>query len=136
TMSVMEDGVVVRQATRNDPRVTRVGRLLRKSSLDELPQLINVLQGNMSLVGPRPHAIAHNEQFAVLIPRYSSRNRVRPGITGWAQINGHRGEVSCVQQMSRRVEHDIWYLSNWSFLLDLKILLLTPVFGLVHKNAY
>lgn len=136
TMRVMEDGAVVQQAAKGDPRVTRVGRILRKTSLDELPQLINVLEGSMSLVGPRPHAIAHNEHFGKLIDSYDCRNQVRPGITGWAQINGHRGETQTVERMARRVEHDIWYVSNWSFLLDLKILLLTPIYGLVHKNAY
>lgn len=136
TMRVLEDGAGIRQATRNDPRITGVGAFLRKSSLDELPQLINVLLGSMSLVGPRPHAIAHNEHYGALIASYDCRCRVRPGITGWAQINGFRGETRTTEEMAARVEHDIWYVSNWSFWLDLKILLLTPIYGFVHKNAY
>ena len=136
TMRVMENGPVVQQATKGDPRVTRVGRILRKTSLDELPQLINVVMGSMSLVGPRPHAIAHNQYYGNVIANYDGRNQVRPGITGWAQINGFRGETQDTEQMARRVDHDIWYISNWSFLLDLKIILLTPFYGLVHKNAY
>ncbi|MFM9942902.1 MAG: undecaprenyl-phosphate glucose phosphotransferase [Hyphomicrobiaceae bacterium] len=136
SMRVMENGPVVQQATKGDARVTRVGRILRKTSFDELPQLINVVLGDMSLVGPRPHAVAHNDYYGNLIANYNGRNQVRPGITGWAQVNGFRGETQDAEQMARRVEHDIWYISNWSFLLDLKILLLTPVFGLVHKNAY
>lgn len=125
-----------RQATRNDPRVTLVGAFLRRTSLDELPQLFNVLKGDMSLVGPRPHAIAHNEQFATMIDDYLSRHRVKPGITGWAQINGLRGEIDSPRKMQLRVQHDLYYIDNWSLLLDLKILLLTPFLGFVHKNAY
>ena len=136
TMREMDNGPVVKQATKGDPRVTRVGRILRKTSLDELPQLINVVVGSMSLVGPRPHAIAHNEYYGEVIVDYAGRNQVRPGITGWAQINGFRGETQNTEQMARRIDHDIWYISNWSFLLDLKIILLTPIYGLVHKNAY
>lgn len=136
TMKVQENGAVIRQATKNDPRVTRVGAWLRKSSFDEFPQLINVLMGTMSLVGPRPHAIAHNEHYAALISSYNARCRVRPGITGWAQINGFRGETQTTEEMATRVKYDIWYVTNWSFWLDLKILLLTPIRGFVHKNAY
>ncbi len=136
TMRVLEDGDNVTQARSNDPRVTRVGRILRKTSLDELPQLINVLLGEMSLVGPRPHAIAHNEHYAQMIPAYNGRNRIKPGITGWAQVNGYRGETSTPVEMERRVEHDHWYIRNCSLWLDLKILLLTPAFGLVHPKAY
>lgn len=136
SMRVLEDGAVVRQATKGDARITRVGAILRKTSLDELPQLINVVLGEMSLVGPRPHAIAHNEYYGRVIGNYDERNQVRPGITGWAQINGFRGETQDTQQMAARVKHDIWYISNWSLFLDLKIMLLTPVYGLVHKNAY
>lgn len=136
TMTVMEDGDRVQQAVKGDKRVTKVGALLRRTSLDELPQLINVLLGTMSLVGPRPHAIAHNQYYAAIIKDYSSRNRVLPGITGWAQINGYRGETRTPEQMARRIEHDIWYINNWSFALDLKILLLTPIFGFVNPNAY
>lgn len=136
TMSVMEDGNTVTQASRNDSRVTRVGAFLRKSSIDELPQLINVLLGEMSLVGPRPHAVAHNEYYAGRIANYVEREAVKPGITGWAQINGHRGETQKLSQMIDRVEHDVWYIRNQSMLLDLKIILLTPIFGLVHRNAF
>lgn len=136
TMRVMENGTAVRQATKNDPRVTRVGRVLRKTSLDELPQLINVVLGTMSIVGPRPHAVAHNVDYGARIPHYLQRHRVRPGITGWAQINGFRGETQSVDQMAARAEHDLWYIANWSVWLDLKIILLTPIYGFVGRNAY
>ena len=136
TMHVMENGGVVQQATKHDPRVTTVGRLLRITSLDELPQLLNVMLGEMSLVGPRPHAVAHDEYYASLIESYVGRHQVKPGITGWAQINGLRGETQTPEMMAKRIEFDIWYIQNWTLWLDIKILLLTPVFGLVHKNAY
>jgi Undecaprenyl-phosphate glucose phosphotransferase len=136
TMRVMDNGPVVMQATKGDPRVTKVGRFLRATSLDELPQLLNVMLGEMSLVGPRPHAVAHDEYYGALIESYVGRHQVKPGITGWAQINGLRGETQTPEQMAKRVEFDIWYIKNWSLWLDLKIILLTPVFGLVHKNAY
>jgi Undecaprenyl-phosphate glucose phosphotransferase len=126
----------VPQARRNDPRITPLGGFLRRTSLDELPQLFNVVLGDMSLVGPRPHAVAHNVQFAAVIDDYLSRHRVKPGITGWAQINGLRGETDTAEKMRARVEHDLFYIDNWSLLLDLKILLLTPFRGFVHKNAY
>lgn len=127
---------VVRQAERNDPRVTRLGRFLRSSSLDELPQLWNVLRGDMSLVGPRPHALAHNEQYAALIDDYLGRHRVQPGITGLAQVNGFRGETDTLSKMQRRVEHDLAYIDHWSLTLDLKILFLTLVRGAFSRNAY
>ncbi len=126
----------VRQATRNDPRVTRVGAFLRRHSLDELPQLLNVLKGEMSLVGPRPHAVAHNEQYARLIDGYLGRHKVKPGITGWAQVNGLRGETETVDKMEARVRHDIYYIDNWSLLFDLRILLLTLFVGFRSENAY
>ncbi|MBI3707635.1 MAG: undecaprenyl-phosphate glucose phosphotransferase [Proteobacteria bacterium] len=126
----------VPQAKRNDPRVTRVGAFLRRASLDELPQLINVLKGEMSLVGPRPHAVQHNEQYAAVIDDYLSRHRVKPGITGWAQVNGLRGETDTPEKMRQRVLHDLYYIDNWSLYLDLKILLLTPFVCLSSKNAY
>ncbi len=129
-----EEGVP--QARRNDPRVTPVGRILRSTSLDELPQLFNVLQGNMSMVGPRPHAVVHNEQYAQLIGGYHGRHKVKPGITGWAQINGFRGETDTLEKMRGRVEHDIFYIENWSLWFDLKIMLLTSLAGWTHKNAY
>jgi putative colanic acid biosynthesis UDP-glucose lipid carrier transferase len=130
-----DDETVVPQATRNDPRVTRVGRFLRRTSLDELPQIFNVLTGEMSLVGPRPHAVAHNEQYAKIIDDYLSRHRVKPGITGWAQVNGLRGETDTPEKMRLRVQHDLYYIDNWSFLFDLKILALTP-FAAINRNAY
>ncbi|MDR3499417.1 MAG: undecaprenyl-phosphate glucose phosphotransferase [Parvibaculum sp.] len=136
TMRVSEDGIHVPQATRDDPRVTRVGRLLRRTSIDELPQLFNVIRGDMSLVGPRPHAIAHNEHYSALLERYASRHKVKPGITGWAQVNGYRGETDTPEKMRKRVEHDLYYIENWSLWLDVKILLLTPVFGLFGRNAF
>jgi putative colanic acid biosynthesis UDP-glucose lipid carrier transferase len=109
---------------------------LRRSSLDELPQILNVLRGEMSLVGPRPHAVQHNEQFAQIIDEYAARHRVKPGITGWAQVNGWRGETDTVDKMQNRVEHDIHYIDNWSVGLDLKILLMTPIVVLRGDNAY
>src|SRR6202007_2531454 len=121
----LEDGAVVRQATEDDPRTTRVGAFLRKYSLDELPQFVNVLQGRMSVVGPRPHAVAHNEQFRRLIPGYMIRHKVRPGITGLAQVNGLRGETDTVDKMQARIEHDLHYLRNWSLQLDLQIVIKT-----------
>ena len=124
------------QAQRNDERVTNFGRFLRRTSLDELPQFINVLQGRMSIVGPRPHAIAHNEQFKELVPRYMLRHRVKPGITGWAQIHGLRGETDTLQKMESRVEYDLFYIENMSILLDLRIIIMTIFKGFVHKNAY
>ena len=126
----------VRQAQRNDPRVTRVGRFLRRSSLDELPQLLNVLRGDMSLVGPRPHAVAHNDQYAALIGDYLSRHRVQPGITGWAQVNGCRGETDVLEKMQRRVEYDLAYIESWSLSLDVRILVQTGVSTLLDRNAY
>ena len=126
----------VPQARRGDPRVTRVGRILRRTSLDELPQLFNVLSGSMSLVGPRPHAITHDQKYAALIDGYLGRLRVRPGITGWAQVNGLRGETDTIEKMERRVEHDLYYIENWSPVFDLYILLMTVFVGFNHRNAY
>ena len=131
-----QDDQNVPQATRNDPRVTRVGRFLRRTSLDELPQLLNVFKGEMSLVGPRPHAVAHNERYATIIDGYLSRHRVKPGITGWAQVNGLRGETDTPEKMRARVQHDLFYIDNWSLMFDLKILMLTPFHGFVNRNAY
>lgn len=129
-------GAVVTQAKRGDARITWLGNILRRTSLDELPQLINVLRGEMSLVGPRPHAVAHNEQFGALIDEYFARHRVKPGITGWAQINGLRGETDTPEKMRRRVEYDLYYIDNWSILFDIRILFLTIFVGFVNKNAY
>ena len=130
------DDASVPQATRNDPRVTRIGKFLRRSSLDEFPQLLNVLRGDMSLVGPRPHAVAHNEQYATIIDDYLARHRVKPGMTGWAQVNGLRGETDTPEKMRRRVQFDLHYIDNWSLLFDLKILALTPLAILGKENAY
>ncbi len=124
------------QAKRRDSRVTHVGRLLRRTNIDELPQLINVLIGDMSIVGPRPHATAHNEMFEGRILPFSRRHNIKPGITGWAQVNGHRGETDTVEKMRRRVEHDLYYIDNWSFLLDMKIILLTLFSRRAYINAY
>lgn len=136
SMAVCEDGDDVRQATRCDPRVTALGNFLRRSSLDELPQFFNVLQGRMSIVGPRPHAVAHNEQYRKLISGYMLRHKVKPGITGWAQINGWRGETETLDKMRVRVEHDLAYIRNWSLWLDLKIIMATFFKGFASKNAY
>ena len=125
-----------RQATRDDPRITQVGKFLRRTSLDELPQLFNVLEGTMSLVGPRPHPVSLNKQYAELIGGYFSRHKVKPGITGWAQVCGHRGETDTADKMQARVEHDVYYIENWSLLFDLQILFMTAFVGFVHKNAY
>jgi Undecaprenyl-phosphate glucose phosphotransferase len=136
TMHVLEDGPVILQATRNDPRVTRLGRWLRRSSIDELPQLFNVIQGSMSLVGPRPHATSHDSKYEEQIASYAYRHHVKPGLTGWAQVNGYRGETRQIEQMERRVEHDLWYINNWSPVLDLRIVLHTVVVALRQTTAY
>ncbi|MEQ1579212.1 MAG: undecaprenyl-phosphate glucose phosphotransferase [Steroidobacteraceae bacterium] len=136
TMNVTEDGSVVTQATRNDRRVTALGKFLRRSSLDELPQLINVLQGRMSLVGPRPHAVAHNEEYRQLIKGYMVRHKVLPGITGLAQVNGCRGEITTLEDMQARVKYDLEYLRKWSLALDMKILIRTFFRVLRDVKAY
>ena len=136
SMTVQENGSVVTQATKGDARVTRLGRLLRKTSIDELPQLFNVLKGDMSIVGPRPHAVAHDDHYDKLIATYAFRQHVKPGITGWAQVSGHRGETREVGQMSARVEHDLWYINNWSPWLDLKIIVMTALKVLMDDGAY
>ena len=136
TMTVLEDGPFIRQAQRGDRRVTRIGRLLRISSIDELPQLINVIFGNMSLVGPRPHALAHDEQYSRSIDNYAFRRYVKPGITGWAQTHGFRGETAEIETMHKRIQFDLWYINNWSLWLDCRILALTCVQLLKPWNAY
>jgi len=136
TMSVCEDEENVPQAQKCDPRVTRFGAFLRRTSLDELPQFYNVLQGRMSVVGPRPHAVAHNEQYRKLIRGYMWRHKVKPGITGWAQINGWRGETDTPEKMQKRVEFDLDYIRNWSLWLDIKIVWLTLFRGFSDPNAY
>jgi putative colanic acid biosynthesis UDP-glucose lipid carrier transferase len=135
TMKVQPADAGFRQATPGDDRVTAVGRFLRKTSLDELPQIFNVLKGEMSLVGPRPHPLELNDEFKARIPKYMLRHKVKPGITGWAQVNGFRGQTDTPEKMALRIQHDLWYIQNWSLWLDLKILLMTPLV-LVHRNAY
>lgn len=136
TMTVMENGAEVKQAVKNDPRVTKVGKFLRRTSLDELPQFFNVILGNMSVVGPRPHAVAHNEEYRKLITGYMLRHKVKPGITGLAQIRGWRGETDTLNKMEKRIECDLEYIRNWSLTLDMKIICLTVFRGFVHKAAY
>ena len=136
SMTVAEDGAVVKQATKNDTRVTPFGAFIRRTSLDELPQFINVLQGRMSIVGPRPHAVAHNEQYRRLIKSYMIRHKVRPGITGWAQVNGLRGETETVDKMKARIEYDLDYLRHWSLKLDLAIIWKTIFVVFRKQNAY
>ncbi|MEP7297106.1 MAG: undecaprenyl-phosphate glucose phosphotransferase [Burkholderiales bacterium] len=136
SMTVQDDGTVVRQATRGDARITPFGAFLRRSSLDELPQFLNVLQGRMSIVGPRPHAVAHNEQYRRLISAYMVRHKVKPGITGWAQVNGFRGETDTIDKMQARVEYDLEYLRNWSLGLDLQIIVRTIRLVLFDRHAY
>ena len=135
SMHVMEDGAEVKQAAKGDARITRVGRIIRKLSLDELPQLFNVLAGDMSLVGPRPHAVAHDEYYGAALPGYAVRQQVKPGITGWAQINGARGETPTLAHMQARVDLDAWYVENTSLALDLLILARTPLEVLRTRNA-
>ena len=134
TMRVAEDGEVT-QARPNNPRVTPLGRLLRASSIDELPQLWNVVRGEMSLVGPRPHALSHDTQYEQVITRYATRHLVKPGITGWAQVNGLRGSTLMTDSMTRRVDFDLWYVDNWSLLLDLRILARTA-FQILACDAF
>jgi putative colanic acid biosynthesis UDP-glucose lipid carrier transferase len=136
SMVSSDDGTEMRQASRDDPRITPFGKVIRKYSLDELPQLINVVQGRMSLVGPRPHAVAHNEEYRRLIKGYMIRHKVAPGITGLAQVRGHRGETTTVEEMRARVESDLEYLRRWSLALDIKILWLTAVRVFNDTKAY
>lgn len=136
SMRAMDNGKVVKQATKNDPRITPLGAFLRKTSLDELPQFVNVLQGRMSIVGPRPHAVAHNEEYRQLIKAYMVRHKVKPGITGWAQVNGYRGETDTIDKMKARVEYDLEYLRNWSLRLDLQIIARTVGLVFFDRHAY
>jgi Undecaprenyl-phosphate glucose phosphotransferase len=135
TMTTLEDGEVVRQACRNDRRITRVGRWLRRWNIDELPQLINVLRGDMSLVGPRPHALSHDREYEQRVSLYARRHNVKPGITGWAQVNGLRGEIDSDDKLRRRVDYDLYYIDNWSMLLDMKILFYTMFSRSAYDNA-
>ena len=136
SMTTQDNGPNVKQATKGDARITPFGGFLRRTSLDELPQFINVLQGRMSIVGPRPHAVAHNEQYRKLIEGYMLRHKVKPGITGWAQVNGFRGETETVNKMVKRVEYDLDYIHRWSVWLDIKIIIATVFKGFLDKNAY
>jgi putative colanic acid biosynthesis UDP-glucose lipid carrier transferase len=136
SMSTMDNGAKVVQATKGDARITKVGAFIRRTSLDELPQFINVLQGRMSVVGPRPHAVAHNEEYRKLIPYYMLRHKVKPGITGWAQINGFRGETDTLDKMEGRIDHDLDYIRNWSLFMDIKIIFLTIFKGFVGGHVH
>ena len=136
SMTTQDNGAVVKQATKNDARLTKIGGFLRRTSLDELPQFINVLQGRMSIVGPRPHAVAHNEEYRKIITGYMLRHKVKPGITGWAQVNGLRGETETTNKMVQRVEYDLDYIHRWSIWFDIKIVFMTVFNGFINKNAY
>ena len=136
SMSVLEDDRHLQAAERNDPRITSVGSWLRRTSIDELPQLYNVLIGEMSIVGPRPHAMAHDEHFDKLVGKYAYRQHVKPGITGWAQVHGYRGQMRTVSDVERRINLDLWYIDNWSLALDIKILFMTLIEVLRGENAY
>ena len=136
SMGVHQEHGNVTQATKDDPRVTPFGQFLRRTSLDELPQFINVLIGDMSVVGPRPHALQHNEKYEQLLELYMARHRVKPGITGWAQIHGHRGETDTLDKMEKRVEFDLYYIQHWSLEMDMRILVWSAFNGWSSKNAY
>jgi Undecaprenyl-phosphate glucose phosphotransferase len=136
SMTTIEDGSKFIQAVKNDPRATPIGRILRRSSIDELPQLINILLGDMSIVGPRPHPVSLNERFEAQISPFSRRHNVKPGLTGWAQVNGYRGETDALEKMQRRLAHDLYYIDNWSFLFDMKIILMTLFSKKTYTNAY
>ncbi|NJM33943.1 MAG: exopolysaccharide biosynthesis polyprenyl glycosylphosphotransferase [Rhodomicrobium sp.] len=136
TMNVLDDGHVIAQAVRGDKRITRVGAFLRRTNLDELPQLFNVILGDMSVVGPRPHAAAHDDAYSKLIPLYTARYKVKPGITGWSQVNGYRGETETIEKMYKRVKYDIFYINNWSILFDFHILIMTCFSKESFKNAH
>jgi putative colanic acid biosysnthesis UDP-glucose lipid carrier transferase len=136
SMKVMEDGPTVKQATKDDPRVTPLGKIIRRTSIDELPQFLQVLSGEMSIVGPRPHAVAHNELYRSKIQGYMLRHKVKPGITGWAQVNGWRGETDTYEKMQKRVDHDLDYIRNWNLLLDIRIIWMTVFGSKTNENAY
>ena len=136
SMTSLDDGAVVKQVTRNDKRVTPVGRWLRKTSVDELPQLLNVLKGDMSLVGPRPHALSHDNEYDKLIATYALRQHMKPGITGWAQVNGCRGETASLSMMEARIKHDIWYIGHWSLWLDIVAIIRTVLQVIRPRNVY
>jgi putative colanic acid biosysnthesis UDP-glucose lipid carrier transferase len=135
-MKVLEDGPTIKQATQNDERFTSIGGFLRRSSLDELPQFLQVLTGEMSIVGPRPHALAHNEEYRTLIRGYMLRHKVKPGITGWAQVNGFRGETDTLEKMEQRIRYDLDYITNWYLGMDIKIIFLTIFGSKKNQGAY
>jgi len=135
SMNVTEDGPTIKQATWGDERITRFGAFLRRTNMDELPQFVNVLEGSMSIVGPRPHAVAHNELYRRKIQGYMLRHKVKPGITGWAQVNGWRGETDTIEKMEKRIEHDLDYIRNWSLLWDLQIIMMTVCSAGARRNA-
>jgi putative colanic acid biosynthesis UDP-glucose lipid carrier transferase len=136
TMNVLENGPVIRQASRDDARVTRIGKWLRRTSLDELPQVLNVIRGDMSLVGPRPHAVAHDQKYSRTIANYNLRHRMKPGITGWAQVNGCRGPTPTNASMQARISYDAWYIEHWSFAIDIEIILRTAFSVFRQSNVY
>ena len=136
TMNVVEDDTSFTQARQADPRVTTLGRILRRTNIDELPQLFNVLLGDMSIVGPRPHPLALNEQYEHRLSPFMRRHNIKPGITGWAQVNGCRGETDTVEKMKRRLEFDLYYIDNWSLVFDLQIIMLTLLSKKAYTNAY
>jgi putative colanic acid biosynthesis UDP-glucose lipid carrier transferase len=136
TMSTLEDGPTVHQAAQSDSRVTRLGKWLRRTSIDELPQLLNILDGSMSLIGPRPHALAHDDHFDKVVSNYAFRHHVKPGLTGWAQVHGYRGATPNVADIQRRVEYDLWYIDNWSLRLDCLIIIRTFLEIIRSRNAY
>jgi len=136
SMTAQDNGSVIKQASKNDPRFTQFGRFIRRSNLDELPQFVNVIQGRMSIVGPRPHAVVHNEEYRKLIPKYMQRHMVKPGITGWAQVNGWRGETDTLEKMQKRVEFDLFYINHWSLWTDIKIIIRTALIGPFSKSAW
>jgi putative colanic acid biosynthesis UDP-glucose lipid carrier transferase len=135
-MSTLEDGPTVHQAAQSDSRVTRLGKWLRRTSIDELPQLFNILDGSMSLIGPRPHALAHDNYFDKVVSNYAFRHHVKPGLTGWAQVHGYRGATPNVADIQRRVEYDLWYIDNWSLRLDCLIIIRTFLEIMRSRNAY
>ncbi len=136
SMRALDDGAVIRQATAGDPRLTRVGRWLRRWNVDEIPQLFNVLTGDVSLVGPRPHALSHDHEYEQRVSLYARRHNVKPGITGWAQIHGYRSETDTDEKMRKRVEYDLFYIDNWSLWLDLQIMARTLLSRTAYRNAY
>ena len=136
SMTTQDDGDIITQARKDDPRVTPIGKFIRRTSLDELPQFFNVIKGDMSIVGPRPHAVAHNEEYRKKILEYMRRHKVKPGITGWAQVNGHRGETDTIEKMVKRVEYDLYYIRHWHFWMDIRIVLQTVFGSKVRLNAH